>query len=99
MEEKNGYKVETKSGSCNYELVRSFKIKINKERSLRLIQCEDYLYTTLKVECCVKTFGDCFSNTLTTTTTNKHHQTTNLFSTTQGHRHQADLEMDLNNNP
>jgi hypothetical protein len=50
VEKKNNYKVETWSRRCNCELVRSFKIKIYKERSLKLTKCEDYLYTKLKVD-------------------------------------------------
>jgi hypothetical protein len=58
VEERSSYKVETWSRSCSYELVKNFKIKINKERSLRLTKCENYLYTTLKVDYCMKPFGD-----------------------------------------
>jgi hypothetical protein len=60
VEERSNYKVET--WSRNYELVRSFKVKIKKGRTLRLTKCEDYLYTTLKVDYCMKPFGNCTSH-------------------------------------
>jgi hypothetical protein len=50
VEKISSYKVETRSRSYNYELVRSFKIYIYKERCLKLTKCEDYLYTKLKVD-------------------------------------------------
>jgi hypothetical protein len=64
MEKRSIYKIETRSRSYCCELIRSSKVQIKKERSLRLTKSENYLDTTLKVDCCMKPFGDCSSITL-----------------------------------
>jgi len=70
MEERSIYKIETRSRSYNYELIKSSKVKIKKERSLRLTKSEDYLESTLKVDCCVKPSRDCSSITSIVAATN-----------------------------
>jgi len=70
MEERNILKIETWSRSYNCELIRSSKVKIKKERNLKLTKSENYLESTLKVDCCMKPSGDCFSITLIVVTTN-----------------------------